>query len=206
MITRPRVLIVDDEVGVRESLRAILQGDCEVLTATSGEDALALMQRDPVDIMTLDLRMPGLAGIEVLERAKQIDADLEVLIITGYGSLDTAIQGLRFRAFDYLAKPFDYTHVRRLVNMAAARRAAVRRMRTVPEQFLSTLSHELRTPLNVIMGYSQISRSRPTPCPTSSGSRSTASSRTRRASSTTSRRSSTWPTSTAGSCRSTWHR
>jgi signal transduction histidine kinase len=156
MTTRPRVLIVDDEMGVRESLRAILQPDCEVLTATSGEEALALLQRSPIDIMTLDLRMPGLGGIDVLERAKQLDPDLEVLIITGYGSLDTAIQGLRFRAFDYLPKPFDYAHVRRLIQMAAARRAAVRRMKTVPEQFLSTLSHELRTPLNVIMGYSSM--------------------------------------------------
>jgi signal transduction histidine kinase len=154
MNARPRVLIVDDEMGVRESLRAILHSDCEVLTASSGKEALGLIERGQVDVMTLDLRMPGLSGIDVLERAKDADPDLEVLIITGYGSLDTAIQGLRFHAFDYLSKPFDYAHVRRLVQMAAARRSAVRRMKSVPEQFLSTLSHELRTPLNVIMGYS----------------------------------------------------
>jgi signal transduction histidine kinase len=106
--------------------------------------------------MTLDLRMPGLGGIGVLERAKQIDPDLEVLIITGYGSLDTAVQGLRFRAFDYLPKPFDYTQVRRLIQLAAARRVATRRIKTGPEMLLSTLSHELRTPLNVIMGYSSM--------------------------------------------------
>ena len=156
MNTRPRVLVVDDEMGVRESLRAILQGECEVLTARSGDEALGLIARDPVDIMTLDLKMPGLAGVDVLQRAKQLDPDLEVLIITGYGSLETAVQGLRFRAFDYLSKPFDPAHVRRLVQMAAARRAAVRRVSTVPESLLSTLSHELRTPLNVIMGYSAI--------------------------------------------------
>jgi signal transduction histidine kinase len=154
MTPRARVLIVDDEMGVRESLRAILQHECDVLTATSGDEALAVIANDSVDIMTLDLKMPGLGGIDVLERAKQIDPDLEVLIITGYGSLDTAVQGLRFRAFDYLSKPFDSTHVRRLVQMAVARRTAVRRLAKVPEQLLSTLSHELRTPLNVIMGYS----------------------------------------------------
>jgi signal transduction histidine kinase len=156
MNARSRVLVVDDEMGVRESLRAILQTECEVVTASSGEEALDIVARTPVDIMTLDLKMPGLGGIGVLERAKQIDPDLEVLIITGYGSLDTAVQGLRLRAFDYLAKPFDSTHVRRLVGKALARRAAVRRMKTVPEQLLSSLSHELRTPLNVIMGYSTI--------------------------------------------------
>src|SRR5919201_6667455 len=153
---RPRVLVVDDEMGVRESLRAILHGDCEVVTASSGHAALELIARDPVDAMTLDLRMPDLGGIGVLERAKQIDPDLEVLIITGYGSLDTAVQGLRFRAFDYLPKPFDSAHVRRLIQMAVARRTAARRLAKVPEQLLSTLSHELRTPLNVIMGYSSI--------------------------------------------------
>lgn len=156
--TLPRVLVVDDEMGVRESLRAILQNECEVLTATSGDEALAIVGREPIDIMTLDLKMPGMGGISVLERVKQIDPDMEVLIITGYGSLDTAVQGIRFRAFDYLPKPFDYTHVRRLIQMAAARRVAMRRMKNGPEQLLSTLSHELRTPLNVIMGYSNMLR------------------------------------------------
>jgi len=156
MNERPRVLVVDDEMGVRESLRAILQGDCDVSTASSGEQAIELLARQPVDLMTLDLKMPGLDGIHVLERAKQIDPDLEVLIITGYGSLDTAVQGLRLHAFDYLSKPFDSTHVRKLVGKALARRLAVRRMKTMPEQLLSSLSHELRTPLNVIMGYSTI--------------------------------------------------
>src|SRR5213594_191111 len=154
MSLRSRVLVVDDEMGVRESLRAILHGECEVVTASSGQAALDAIARDPVDVMTLDLKMPGTSGIRVLERAKQIDPDLEVLIITGYGSFDTAIQGLRFRAFDYIAKPFDCDHVRRLVQAALARRAAARRVKTMPEQILSSLSHEFRTPLNVIMGYS----------------------------------------------------
>src|SRR5216117_2757674 len=140
MSLRSRVLVVDDEMGVRESLRAILHGECEVITASSGEAALEVLGRESIEVMTLDLKMPGLGGIGVLERAKQIDPDLEVLIITGYGSLDTAVQ------------------VRRLVARAIARRAAVRRMNALPEQVLSGLSHELRTPLNVIMGYSAILR------------------------------------------------
>src|SRR3989454_6567411 len=158
MSLRSRVLVVDDEMGVRESLRAILHGECEVITASSGEAALEVLGRESIEVMTLDLKMPGLGGIGVLERAKQIDPDLEVLIITGYGSLDTAVQGLRLRAFDYLSKPFDSVQVRRLVARAIAHRAATRRMSALPEQLLSGLSHELRTPLNVIMGYSTILR------------------------------------------------
>ncbi len=158
MIERPRVLIVDDELGVRESLRAILGKDCDVLTASSGDEALAIVGREPVDLVTLDLRMPGLGGIAVLERLKKLDAEIEALIITGYGSLDTAIQGLRNHAFDYISKPFDCDQVRTVVQAALARRLASKRLRSAPEQILATLSHEFRTPLNVIMGYSTMLR------------------------------------------------
>jgi signal transduction histidine kinase len=158
MIERPRVLIVDDELGVRESLRAILGKDCDVLTASSGDDALKQIERDSVDLVTLDLRMPGLGGIAVLERIKKIDPEIEALIITGYGSLDTAIQGLRHHAFDYISKPFDCDQVRIVVQAALARRLATKRLRCAPEQILATLSHEFRTPLNVIMGYSTMLR------------------------------------------------
>ncbi|TMA59288.1 MAG: response regulator [Deltaproteobacteria bacterium] len=68
MNERPRLLIVDDERGVRESLRAILQGDCEVFAASTGDEALAIVGREAVDVVTLDLKMPGLGGIGVLQR------------------------------------------------------------------------------------------------------------------------------------------
>jgi CheY-like chemotaxis protein len=156
MSTRPRILVVDDEMGVRESLRAILQSDCEVVTASTGEEALDVVARAPVDIMTLDLKMPGLGGIGVLERAKQIDPDLEVVIITA-----TARSTPRCRASACARVRLPLEALRQHARPAAdpealARRAAVRRMKTVPEQLLSSLSHELRTPLNVIMGYSTI--------------------------------------------------
>lgn len=158
MATRPKVLIVDDELGVRESLRAILSHDCDVRAASCGEDALAVIEQEKIDLVTLDLRMPGMGGISVLEAIKRHDEDIEVLIITGYGSFDTAIQGLRNRAFDYISKPFDSDQIRRLVQAALARRSATQRLRTAPDNILSTLSHEFRTPLNVIMGYSSMLR------------------------------------------------
>jgi signal transduction histidine kinase len=158
MTEQPRVLIVDDELGVRESLRAILGKDCHVMTASSGDEALAIVQREELDLVTLDLRMPGLGGIAVLEQIKKIDPEIEALIITGYGSLDSAIQGLRHHAFDYISKPFDCDQVRSVVQAALARRMTIRRMRTAPDQILATLSHEFRTPLNVIMGYSTMLR------------------------------------------------
>jgi signal transduction histidine kinase len=102
--------------------------------------------------------MPGLGGIAALEQIKKADPEIEALIITGYGSLDTAIQGLRHHAFDYISKPFDCDQVRIVVQAALARRLATRRLRNAPEQILATLSHEFRTPLNVIMGYSTMLR------------------------------------------------
>lgn len=156
MRRRPRILIVDDELGVRESLRAILEPEYEVLTASSGNEALACCRRGPVDLVTLDLRMPGLGGIPVLEAIKKLDPEIEVLIITGYGSFDTAVAGLRHHAFDYLSKPFEAAHVRQVVQAALARRFAMRRLREAPEGLLAALSHEFRTPLNVIIGYSSM--------------------------------------------------
>lgn len=156
MRRRPRILIVDDELGVRESLRAILESEYDVLTASSGDEALACCRREPVDLVTLDLRMPGMSGIPVLEAIKKLDPEIEVLIITGYGSFDTAVAGLRHHAFDYLSKPFEAAHVRQVVQAALARRFAMRRLREAPEGLLAALSHEFRTPLNVIIGYSSM--------------------------------------------------
>ncbi len=126
MAARPRVLVVDDERGVRESLRALLEGDCDVVTAASGEEALGMAEK--VDVATLDLRLPGLGGITVLKRLKALDPEIGVLIITGYVSFDTAVQGLRCGAFDYVVKPFEPEHVRSLVQAALAHRAARRWM------------------------------------------------------------------------------
>ena len=156
MPTRPRVLIVDDELGVRESLRAILGSDHDVLTASSGDEALEIVRREPVDLVTLDLRMPGMNGIAVLEQIKRYDPEIEAIILTGYGSLDTAVAGLRHHAYDYLAKPFDCDQVRRVVASALGRRTALQRLRAAPEALLAALSHEFRTPLNVIIGYSSM--------------------------------------------------
>src|SRR5262249_59291704 len=97
---------------------AILQRDFHVLTASNGKEAVARVTREPIDVVTLDLNMPGIGGVGVLERVKQIDPDIEVMIVTGKGTIESAVQGLRLRAFDYLAKPFDSERVRELVQMA----------------------------------------------------------------------------------------
>jgi len=100
--SKPSILVVDDEMGPRESLKMILNPYYNVHTADRGTQAVEMLKQIPVDLVTVDLKMPGFSGINVLEKVKQHDPDIEAIIITGYGSLDTAIEGLRLGAFDYI--------------------------------------------------------------------------------------------------------
>jgi signal transduction histidine kinase len=151
--TKPNILVVDDELGPRESLKMILNPYYNVFTADRGSQAIDMLKQHPVDLVTLDLKMPGFSGINVLEKVKQHDPDIEAIIITGYGSLDTAIEGLRLGAFDYISKPFDVNHILALVRRGLERRHAKAQLRQVKSDFLSNISHELRTPLSVVVGF-----------------------------------------------------
>jgi signal transduction histidine kinase len=151
--TKPHILIVDDEMGPRESLKMILNPYYNVHVAERGVQAVEMLGKFPVDVVTLDLKMPGVTGIGVLEKVKQYDPDIEAIIITGYGSLDTAIEGLRLGAFDYISKPFDVNHILSLVRRGLERRNAKAKLRQVKSDFLSNISHELRTPLSVVVGF-----------------------------------------------------
>jgi len=150
---KSHILIVDDEMGPRESLKLILHPYYNVHVADRGARAFEILKQYPIDLVTLDLKMPGLTGINVLEKVKQHDPDIEAIIITGYGSLDTAIEGLRLGAFDYISKPFDVNHVLALVRRGLERRRAKAKLREVKADFLSNVSHELRTPLSVVVGF-----------------------------------------------------
>jgi signal transduction histidine kinase len=151
--SKPNVLVVDDEMGPRESLKMILNPYYNVLVADRGAQAIEMLKGHQVDLVTLDLKMPGLTGINVLEKVKAHDPDIEAIIITGYGSLDTAIEGLRLGAFDYISKPFDVNHILSLVRRGLERRTAKAKLRQVKSDFLSNVSHELRTPLSVVVGF-----------------------------------------------------
>jgi signal transduction histidine kinase len=156
MEERASLLIVDDERGPAESLRMIFKPSYNVFMASGGPQALEIVHSTPIDVVTLDLRMPAMSGIEVMERIKEFDPDIEVIVVTGYSSLDSALRGLRYGVFDYISKPFDVPQISDLVRRAVARRRATLRNRRMKEDFLANLSHELRTPLSAIIGYSTI--------------------------------------------------
>jgi putative two-component system response regulator len=99
------ILIVDDEIGPRESLRMVLKPNYNVYTVENGYAAIQMIQQVEMDVLTLDLKMPGMNGIETLKEIRMISPDVMVIIITGYGTLKTAIEAIRYGVFDYIPKP-----------------------------------------------------------------------------------------------------
>jgi len=103
---KAKVLVVDDDRVVRQSYQRSLTGmRCRVRTAMNGSEALKLMEDDPSDVVLVDIRMPGMDGISLLRQIKDRWPECEVVVITGYPSIETAKEAVRLGAHNYLAKP-----------------------------------------------------------------------------------------------------
>jgi DNA-binding NtrC family response regulator len=119
MDEKTRILVVDDEEVVRLShIRTLASIHCDVEVVRDGNEALKVMQQRPADVVLLDLRMPGMDGMSVLKAIKQGWPETEVVIITGYPTVDTAKEAVRLGAFDYLAKPLGPDEVINVANGA----------------------------------------------------------------------------------------
>jgi len=105
MPEKPTVLVIDDEEIIRTSAKRILK-DYAVSTAPSGKAGLKEIQQKNFDLVLTDLRMPDIDGLEVLKQVKEIAPETEVIIITGYGTIKTAVEALKHGAYDYIEKPF----------------------------------------------------------------------------------------------------
>ena len=114
--TKPTVLVVDDEAGPRDALKVILRPFFNIRSADNAQDALNILNEQPVDLITLDQKLPDRQGIDLLQDIKHDHADVEVIIITGYGSLKSAMEGIRHGAAGYLLKPFNVTELITLIN------------------------------------------------------------------------------------------
>jgi two-component system, sensor histidine kinase and response regulator len=173
-----RVLVVDDETGMRLAISRVLNtftvklGDeqdgtvgFDVQVAETGEEALEQIGKSVPDILLLDLKLPGISGLDVLKEVSERGLQTLTVMITAYATLETAIDATKRGAYDFLPKPFTPDElrvaVRRAVKHLVVRREARRlalEKRQVRFQFISVLGHELKAPLAAIEGYLQILR------------------------------------------------
>jgi len=123
---RPAVLIVDDDAGLRESFRLILEESYELVEASDGRQALDIVRNREIDLVLLDIRLPEMDGIEVLERIKAMDEQVEVVLVTAVKTVRTAVAAMKLGAFDYLTKPFEEDDLLSVVRRALEKRSLER--------------------------------------------------------------------------------
>jgi DNA-binding response OmpR family regulator len=134
------VLVVDDEGAIRYSVSKTLQRiGYEVDEASSGEEALEMMVKREYDVILTDIRMPGLTGVDLLKRIKDIGPDAIVILMTGYASLGTAVESLRLGAHDYLIKPSSSQDIRQSVSRGVERARNLRRRRALLDAIRSNV-------------------------------------------------------------------
>ena len=111
------ILIVDDEEGLREGLSKLLEDEgYTVMCAEDGEKAIDIIRNTHIDLMLTDMRMPGMSGIELLKKVRKIREDIGVIILTGYGEIESYIEAMNFGAMEYVSKPFKVNELKFIVN------------------------------------------------------------------------------------------
>jgi len=137
---KSRILVVDDEEMVRDSLEEILRLEgYDVQSVDSGESALNLLQGEQFELMLLDLKMTNMDGIDVIKAVTRISPELKVILLTGHGSLESAIDALRFGAHDYILKPASSNEILSSIARAIAKRAEQQHRRMLLEQLDASL-------------------------------------------------------------------
>lgn len=120
-MNKPVILICDDEEGIRESLRLILDGDYTLRFAADGDQALQQIHQSPPDLLFLDMKLPRMDGLETLRRIRDLAPQVPVLILTAYHSMEIAKEAVRLGAADYIPKPFDGGRVLQAIRQALER-------------------------------------------------------------------------------------
>jgi signal transduction histidine kinase len=174
-----RVLVTDDEFGMRLGVARTLRDfkvrvadvnvdvGFAVEQAESGEEAMEKIARQPPDILLLDHKMPGISGLEVLDRLAGMQTDILTIMITAYASIETAVTATKRGAYDFLAKPFTPDELKSTIQKTAAHLILARQARKLTEEkrqvrfeFIRVLGHELKAPLNAVAGYLELIKGR----------------------------------------------
>src|SRR5262245_15348005 len=153
MSQKPKtVLIVDDDEGMRDTLTAILKREFRILRVASGELALSILNKEDVDLVLLDVRLPGISGFEVLRIVKENYSLVEVIMISAINEIETAVQAMKHGAYHYVTKEFDYDQLRGLVRNASERQDLSRQVMALSAQVADESEREF------IVGPSQAGR------------------------------------------------
>jgi two-component system response regulator AtoC len=113
-----RVLIVDDEANIHYSFKKILPSKYQLLSAQTAEDGIKKLKKEAPDIVVMDIKLPGMDGLEALKAMRKIDARIPVIMMTAFGTVNTAITAMKFGAYEYLLKPFDINKMRSVIQKA----------------------------------------------------------------------------------------
>lgn len=159
-----KLLVVDDEPLVRQTLDFCLRDDYEVHSVASGEEAIAAVKKEPFPVVILDLCMKGLSGLETLKKLKEIREEQNVIILTAYQTLENAVSALNLGAFCYLTKPFEQVRLREAVaqgfdafdHQMIREKETKERLHHIHDTFFSMLCHEFNTPMNIVLGFSDL--------------------------------------------------
>ncbi len=158
MDSAPRVLIIDDEEVVLDSCTQILQGrNYQLATASDGARGLELVEKLTPDIVFVDLKMPGIPGLDVLEKIREADPTIVTIVITGYATVGSAVDAMKRGAYDFLPKPFTPEELRLIAQRGLEKRKLVletialrREKELLKEHFAAIVSHELKSPLGAV--------------------------------------------------------
>lgn len=144
MEIKPTILVVDDELGARQSLEVILEDDYRVLSAESGREALEVLQRESIDLILLDVNMPDMDGLEVLRRIREQDEALDVIMVSALNLARKAVDAIKLGAYDYITKPYEPEDILSTVH------------RVISKQKLHRELDFLRREVETVRGFDQI--------------------------------------------------
>ena len=126
MDKRPTILVVDDEYGVRQSFNMVLKDDYTVLLTGTGEEAIDIFTKSPVDLILLDILLPDINGIDLLEKFKLLDPNTEIIMVTAVKEIQTAVKAIKLGAYEYIIKPFTVDDVLTVISRALEKRNLMR--------------------------------------------------------------------------------
>lgn len=164
MTLSPLVLVIDDEESMRDSCAQILvRMGCRVETAADGEAGLRRAGEARPDAVIVDLKMPGIGGLEVLDAVRALDPQIVTIVITGYATVDAAVEAMKKGAYDFLPKPFSPDELRLIIGRALERRHLAleaerlrREKKLLEDNVITLVSHQLRSPLVAVQQYFEV--------------------------------------------------